>query len=54
MMTSLRKSLGDVNTAAQAAAASLVGATGTVEQVTRCYLPFMDSPKAPLKLTNDS
>ncbi|CAM9988679.1 unnamed protein product [Ectocarpus sp. 8 AP-2014] len=32
VMTSLRKSLGDVNTAAQAAAASLVGATGTVEQ----------------------
>ncbi|CAB1105023.1 unnamed protein product [Ectocarpus sp. CCAP 1310/34] len=32
VMASLRKSLGDVNTAAQAAAASLDGATGTVEQ----------------------
>ncbi|CAN0437123.1 unnamed protein product [Ectocarpus sp. 12 AP-2014] len=32
VMTSFRKSLGDVNTAAQAAAASLDGATGTVEQ----------------------
>lgn len=32
-MTSLRKSLGDVNTAAQVAVANLEGATGAVEQV---------------------